>query len=85
MIIFNIGRRVRLSEFYKKANILKVEDLIKISDLKISYRYVNGTLPKRISNLFEISVHDYITRNRNNSTIKVSWEVHLICGFVYLE
>ena len=27
---------------------------------------MNGTLPMRITNLFNISDHDYYTRNRNN-------------------
>ena len=63
--LFNLNRRTSLQQYYKKANIMKVENLIELSLLKISYRYVNNTLPKRIVNLFEIPNHDYYTRNRN--------------------
>ena len=45
---------------------MKVNDLIELSLLKISFRYMNGLLPKRIVNLFELANHDYSTRNRNN-------------------
>ena len=64
--MFNIGNRVNLSQYYKQANILKIDDLMKLSLLKITFRYVNGMLPTRISNLFELTEHDYLTRNRNN-------------------
>ena len=52
-------------QFYEKGNLL-MEDLIKLALLQISFRYMNGTLPMRIINLFNISDHDYYTRNRNN-------------------
>ena len=32
---------------------------------KISFRYVNDILPIRITNLFDIVDHAYMTRNRN--------------------
>ena len=48
--LFNLNRRTSLQSYYKKANIMKVENLIELSLLKISYRYVNNTLPKRIVN-----------------------------------
>jgi len=64
--IFRIKGRTRLNEFYKRGHILKVRDLIDLSLLKISFRYVNDLLPARIVNLFELGTHDYRTRNRNN-------------------
>jgi hypothetical protein len=63
--MFKLNRRTRLSPFYKKAEILVLEDLVDLSLLSISYRYVNDTLPKRIANLFEIPSHNQATRNRN--------------------
>ena len=65
-LIFNVSNRTRLSEYYRKGNMLVVQDLIKLSLLKISYKFINGTLPLRIANLFDIANHDYNTRNRNN-------------------
>ena len=64
--IFNVKARVRLNEFYKRGNILKVRDQIDLSLLKISFRYMNNLLPVRIVNLFELGNHEYNTRNRNH-------------------
>jgi len=64
--IFNLRKRTNLAEFYKKAKILKINSLIELSLLKISYRYINELLPKRIVNLYNLSNHEYHTRNRNN-------------------
>lgn len=64
--IFNISKRTRLLEFYKKGNIMKFNDLIDLSLLKLSHRYIYGILPIRIVNLFELGNHGYATRNRQN-------------------
>lgn len=64
-LIFNSGKRARLSELYKRSKVLKLEDLMELELLKISYRYINELLPVRISNLFDLSNHSYNTRNRN--------------------
>lgn len=65
--IFRLSKQTALYPYYKKAEVLTLEDLIDLSLLQISYRYINDTLPKRISNLFEIQNHHvYFTRNRNN-------------------
>ena len=63
--IFNLGPRIRLLPFYKRAEILTIEDAIQLSLAKISFRYVNDILPVRITNLFDVIEHDYMTRNRN--------------------
>ena len=63
--IFNLGPRIRLLPFYKKAQILTIEDVIQLSLAKISFRYVNDILPIRITNLFDFVDHAYMTRNRN--------------------
>ena len=65
-IIFNLNRRTNLSPFYKKVNILRLHDQVKLSLLKISFRYFLDKLPIRITNLFNLQNHDYNTRNRNN-------------------
>lgn len=65
-LIYKVSNRTRLSDFYKKGNILLIDDLIKLSLLKISFRFIYGTLPLRITNLFDIAHHEYYTRNRNN-------------------
>ena len=63
--IFNLAPRTSLLPYFKKAGILTVQDAIQLSLAKISFRYVNNTLPIRITNLFDIPDHDYMTRNRN--------------------
>ena len=63
--ICKVGRRIRLSGYYKKLNIVKIEDLIKLELLKISHRYIYGNLPVRLGNLFNLSHHTYNTRTRN--------------------
>ena len=64
--IFNLNRRTSVKPFLKKARLLNFEDLMNLSLLNISYRYVNDYLPLRITNLYEIQTHDRITRNRNS-------------------
>ena len=64
--VSNIKRRVRIEPYYKIGKFLKLEDLIEISMVKISYRYVNDTLPQRIVNIFEFRNHNYNTRLNNN-------------------
>ena len=63
-LIFKVGRRARLSELYKKAHLLMVEDMIELELLKISYRYINSILPVRISNLFDIGNHNYFKKQK---------------------
>ena len=63
--ICNVGRRAILSGLYKNLNILKIEELIKMELLKISHRYIYGSLPSRLINLFNLSHHHYDTRTRN--------------------
>jgi len=62
--IFNISKRTGLAEYYKRGNILKFNDISDLALLKISYRYMEGTLPSRILNLFELVDHTHQTRNR---------------------
>ena len=56
--IFNLNRRTSVKPFFKKARLLNFEDLMNLSLLNISYRYVNDYLPLRITNLYEIQTHD---------------------------
>ena len=41
----------------------------KLELAKISYKYVNNTLPQRITNLSEHKTNQYDTRNRNSPNI----------------
>ena len=68
--IFDLSNRTRISNYYKKASILPVADLCQLSLVKMSFRYINDLLPKRIENLFEVPVHHYQTRNRNALQVK---------------
>ena len=55
-----------LSGLYKNVNILKIEEITKIELLKISHRYIYGSLSSRLINLFNLSHHHYDTRTRNH-------------------
>ena len=65
-LIFNIHKRGRVTELYKNAKTLKIDDTIKLELIKISHRHIYDQLPTRIRNLFEIQNHEHYTRNRNN-------------------
>ena len=68
-LICNIKNRTQIEPFYKQNNILKFNDLVKWSLLKISYKYVNSSLPIRLANMFDLTNHTYMTRNRNNPIV----------------
>ena len=63
--IFNVNRRSSIKQYFKKCNLLPIDDMIELSLAKISYRYINEILPKRISNLFDAPGHNHNTRHRN--------------------
>ena len=69
-IMFNLDRRTNLSTFYKKVKILRLQDQVQLSLLKVSYRYFIDRLPIRITNLFNLQNHNYNTRNRNNLRVQ---------------
>ena len=68
-LICNIKNRTQIEPFYKQSKILKFNDLLKWSLLKISYKYVNASLPIRLANMFDLTNHNYMTRNRNNPVV----------------
>ena len=63
--LLNIPIRTRITPCYKRARIMNIDDLIELSLVKISHRYIHNKLPQRITNLFENTTHTYETRNRN--------------------
>ena len=52
---------------FKKLNLLKVEDIYKITAIKFYYKFKNGLLPTSFNNIFtyEYTTHTYETRQRN--------------------
>ena len=81
-LIYNVGRRSNLGHLFKKANLLRIKDQVQLDLLKISYRYFHNDLPIRIINLFDLSTHDYMTRNRNN--LRAPHHTTLQYGLSYL-
>ena len=63
--IFNLKNRSRLSDYYRKGQLLDLKGLIELSLAKISHRYITDVLPKCIINLFENTNHTHETRNRH--------------------
>ena len=59
-----------VSETKLENKVLTLEQLIDLNLGKISYRYINDLLPKRISNLFEPNQHSYNTQNSTAPVIK---------------
>ena len=55
-----------LKSYYKRNNILMFEEIIKVEQSKIAYRYMNDLLSDRLIKLFELPKHKYNTRNRHN-------------------
>ena len=52
---------------FKKLNLLKVDDIYKITAIKFYYKFKNGLLPTSFNNIFtyEYTTHTYETRQRN--------------------
>ena len=52
----------------KGCNILKIEDIFKLSCLKLYHKYINRMLPSFFNNIFTMNtdIHSYETRNRDN-------------------
>lgn len=65
-LIFCAGTRANLRVLYKKGKILTIEDIINLELLKISHRHIHDKLPVRLTNLFDVTRHNYNTRNRRN-------------------
>jgi hypothetical protein len=63
--IFGVHNRTTVQPYFKKGNLLSIDELVEISLASISYRYINDELPRRITNLYEIPVHRYQTRQNN--------------------
>lgn len=64
-IINNAALLANSSPLFLKSKILKLEDLISLELLKITYLYRVGKLPKSLMNLFPSHSHGYETRNYN--------------------
>lgn len=91
-LIFDAGGRTRLSGLYRKANILRIEDLIELSLL----RYMFETLPQRIH--FNFIQHRYLWLLCIHKikiilahltilliyTIRVTWVESHICVYISL-
>ena len=60
-----INDKLSDKEIRIKYKILDFDELMKIELCKLSYRYENDTLPKRLRNLFHLKHHEYNTRNAN--------------------
>ena len=71
-IISHAQYNAHTDPIFKKLNILKLENLIDLEMMKLSYRYVHKTLPMPVSNLFKANSynHGYQTRARNNPRIE---------------
>jgi hypothetical protein len=63
--IFGVSNRITVKPYFKKGKLLPFDDLVEMSLASITYRYVNAELPRRITNLYEIPVHRYQTRQQN--------------------
>ena len=52
----------------KGCNILQIEDIFKLSCLKLYHKYINRMLPSFFNNIFTMNtdIHSYETRNRDN-------------------
>ncbi len=62
----------RTYDLCKKSGILLIDELLELELAKISHRYIHGSLPKPVENLFQANDynHNYQTRARNNPRIQ---------------
>ena len=68
-----IDPKSNIKQIYKKNQILKIKDIIKLELSKFGYKYLHNILPTRIKTLFQTDhrgktlakLHPYRTRNKN--------------------
>ena len=65
--------RSHTNELFKKAEMLKLNDIIKMEYLKIAFEYKRGNLPNNLNNLFLDcdAVHNHLTRSKSNNALFV--------------
>lgn len=70
--VFHTSLRASTSELFIRAGILKIYDVYKKECLKISFRYVNGTLPMPLTKFFQTNnaIHAYNTRQADRPHIQ---------------
>ena len=61
----SINCKMNDAEIRKKYKLLTFSELVKTGLCKLSYRYENDSLPIRLRNLFDLTNHNYNTRNAN--------------------
>ena len=61
------------NELYDKNQLLKLDDIIKIEQLKLVFNFKDKKLPKDLLNLFQLNseIHSHITRNVKNEGIHI--------------
>ena len=62
-IINNAPYNSHTNNLFEENKLLKLDDVIKIEQLKLVSLFKNGDLPKELNNLFELNVKTYNTRN----------------------
>lgn len=64
--IANSNYNAHTDPLFKKLNILKINDLCALHDLKFCYKFMNNLIPKYFYNLLENFNHRYFTRSGEN-------------------
>ena len=59
------------NNLFEENKLLKLDDIIKIEQLKLVFLFKNGDLPKELNNLCELNVNTYNTRNASKGGLKI--------------
>ena len=56
---------------FEENKLLKLDDIIKLEQLKIVFLFKNGDLPKELNTLFKLNINTYNTRNASKGGLSI--------------
>ena len=59
------------NNLFEENKLLKLDDIIKIEQLKLVFLFKNGELPKELNNLFELNINTYNTCKASKGGLKI--------------
>ena len=86
-----ISKNKNIEDSFKKLKIAKINELIKLQEIKIGYRLLNKLLPNKISQQLQcdpnqkslIKVHSYNTRRKNIPNLPKVSRMNYINSYLY--
>ena len=69
------------NNLFEENKLLKLDDIIKVEQLKLVFLFKNGNLPKELNTLFKLNINTYNTQNASKGGLSITW---VFC-FCYIE